>query len=233
MKSFKFDELAKCPLVIDALYEGGAVKGLRSEVISKIFSANSPDGKKSLKVHNTGGFRYRGSRPNPHVVVLTSTSSEPAWPDAIDPMKGQLRYFGDNKRPGELHETPLGGNQILADSFSRYVKSMEDRLSLSVFFYFTKWKGYTQQFRGLVVPGGINVDEPLSAVWSTKDNASFQNYCATFTVLDIPSIPRIWIEGLMLNQNKLEHAPEAFKKWVNTGEYEPLLAENVAKPSTG
>jgi hypothetical protein len=233
MKSFKFEELADSPLVVDAIYEGGTTGNLKSEVISKLLSAETESGK-SLKVHTTGGFRYRGSMPNPLVVALTSNSSEPAWPDSINPFTGQLTYFGDNRSPGELHETHLGGNQILADSFARFGDGSTARESLPVFFYFSKWEGFSQQFRGLVVPGGIGVtaDDQLSAIWRTKGGSRFQNYRALFTILNIPEISRIWISDLLLGKNKLINAPESYKRWVASGKYEPLVSENVVQVRT-
>ncbi len=231
MKSFKFEELTSCPLIVDALYEGGTSGNLGSEVISKLLSAVPENGGKTLKVHNAGGFRYRGPLPSPLVVALTSDSSEPAWPDVIDPFTGQLTYFGDNRSPGELHDTHLGGNRILEETFARFSSSSDARLSLPVFLYFTKWGGFTQQFRGLVVPGGIGVstDDHLTAIWRTKDGARFQNYRAVFTVLDIPEVPRAWIADLILGADKLMNAPDAYKKWVKNGKYEPLVSENVVQ----
>ena len=233
IKSFKFDQLTSAPLVVDAIYEGGNVGNLKSEVISKVLSVENDKGE-SLKVHTTGGFRYRGKLPNPLVVALTSNSSEPAWPDSINPFTGQLTYFGDNRSPGELHETHLGGNQILADSFARFGDGKKARQSLPVFFYFTKWSGFSQQFRGLVVPSGVGVtsDDQLSAIWRTKNGARFQNYRAIFTVLNIPEISRQWISDLMLGKDKLANAPENYRRWVATGKYEPLVSENVVQIRT-
>lgn len=233
IKSFKFDQLTTAPLVVDAIYEGGNVGNLKSEVISKVLSVENDKGE-SLRVHTTGGFRYRGNLPNPLVVALTSNSSEPAWPDSINPFSGQLTYFGDNRSPGELHETHLGGNQILADSFARFGDGKKARQSLPVFFYFTKWSGFSQQFRGLVVPGGVGVtsDDQLSAIWRTKNGARFQNYRAIFTVLNIPEISRQWISDLMLGKDKIVNAPENYKWWVATGKYEPLVSENVVQIRT-
>ena len=233
IKSFKFDQLTTAPLVVDAIYEGGNVGNLKSEVISKVLSVENNKGE-SLKVHTTGGFRYRGKLPNPLVVALTSNSSEPAWPDSINPFTGQLTYFGDNRSPGELHETHLGGNQILADSFARFGDGKKARQSLPVFFYFTKWSGFSQQFRGLGVPSGVGVtsDDQLSAIWRTKNGARFQNYRAIFTVLNIPEISRQWISDLMLGKDKLANAPENYRRWVATGKYEPLVSENVVQIRT-
>jgi hypothetical protein len=220
MKTFRFDELATSPLVVDAIYEGGTDGNLKSEVVSKVLSAQLTKDE-ILRVHNGGGFRYRGSLPNPLIVALTSNSSEPAWPDVLNPFTGQLTYFGDNRSAGELHDTNLGGNQILADTFARFGGGSVERKSLPVFFYFTKWSGFSQQFRGLVVPGGIgvNADDQLNAVWRTKNGSRFQNYRALFTVLNIPEISRQWISDLMLGRDKMLNAPESYRRWVTTGKY--------------
>ena len=233
MKKFKFDELGMAPLIVDAIYEGGITGNLKSEVISKVLSAENEEEGFS-RVHNAGGFRYRGSLPNPLIVALTSNSSEPAWPDVINPFTGQLTYFGDNRSSGGLHETRHGGNLILADSFARFGEGSTARRSLPVFLYFTKWSGFSQQFRGLVVPGGIGVttDDQLTAIWRTKGGSRFQNYRALFTVLNAPEISRQWISDLLLKKDKLLNAPESYKNWIETGKYEPLVSENAVQIRT-
>lgn len=233
MKTYRFEDLRTSPLVVDAIYEGGKTKNIASEVIGKVLSTTTENGK-AISVGNAGGFRYRGSLPSPLLVALTSDSSEAAWPDVIDPFTGQLTYFGDNRQPGGLHETPRGGNRILAEAFMRASESADGRQSLPIFLYFTKWRGFAQQFRGLVVPGGIGVrsDEQLAAIWRTKDGARFQNYRAIFTVLDIPEVPRIWLDDLLLGKDKLANAPVAYKTWVKTGKYSPLVSENVVQVRT-
>jgi hypothetical protein len=233
VKSFKFEELRTSPLIIDAIYEGGTTKNLASEVIAKVLSAVDLDGK-HIGVTNAGGFRYRGSLPSPLLVALTSDSSESAWPDWVNPFTGQLTYFGDNRAPGHLHETPRGGNRILAETFARHQISSEARASLPVFFYFTKWRSYSQQFRGLVVPGGIGVnrDDELNAIWRTRDGERFQNYRAIFTVLDVPEISRTWISDIVMGNDKLTNAPLAYVDWVETGRYKALVSENVIRVRT-
>ena len=233
VKVFRFHELRECPLVVDAIYEGGVTKNIASEVISKILSANGDDGK-PVSVGNAGGFRFRGRLPSPLVVALVSDASEAAWPDKIDPFTGQLTYFGDNRGSGELHGTPRGGNRILAEAFSTFDTSSAARETLPIFLYFSKWKGFSQQFRGLVVPGGVGLssDDHLTAIWRTKDGHRFQNYRAVFTVLDIPEISRAWLEDLLLGRDRMVNAPDAYQKWVRTGRYSPLVSENVAQVRT-
>lgn len=227
MKVFKFHELRSCPLVVDAIYEGGNTKNIASEVISKLLSAD--DQGRSVGVGNAGGFRYRGRLPRPFIVALMSDSSEAAWPDSIDPFTGLLTYFGDNRSPGDLHGTPRGGNRILAETFGSFRSSASSRESLPVFLYFSKWQGFSQQFRGLVVPGGIGVssDDQLAAIWRTKAGQRFQNYRATFTVLNTPEISRLWLTDLLLGRKKSPNAPLAYREWIETGKYSPLISESV------
>jgi len=214
MKTFAFAELTTCSLIVDALYQGGTTKNLASEVISKLLSAHDPSEGGRVSVGNAGGFRYRGSLPAPLLVALTSNGGESAWPDELDPFTGQLTYFGDNRSPGGLHDTTRGGNRILAHAFERLHESSDARLALPVFLFFTRWRGFTQQFRGLVVPGasGVRADDQLAAIWRTKDGARFQNYRAIFTVLDAPEISRTWLSDLILGKDKLQNAPNTYKK---------------------
>jgi len=230
LRTFRFEELPTAPLIIDAIYEGGEAKNLQAEVLGKLFSTVDESGQ-VIQVGNVGGFRYRGSLPKPRLVVLTSNSSETAWPDSIDPFTGQLTYFGDNRSPGELHGTPKGGNQILLEAFSQFEQSSTEREDLPVFFYFTKWKGFSQQFRGLVVPGGAGVktDERLTAIWRTKDRARFQNYRAVFTILNVGEISRKWIDDLLLGRDKLLNAPAPYASWVRSGSYDALISERVVQ----
>ena len=53
-------------------------------------------------------------------------------------------------------------------------------------------------FRGLAVPGfpGISNKEDLVAIWSSKDNKRFQNYKATFSILDVSQVKREWLNNL-------------------------------------
>jgi len=220
MKIFKFNELKSADLVVDAIYRGGEVKNLQSEVLSKL-----------VGVGNAGGFRYKGSLPNPKLVVLTSNGSEGAWPDFLDPFTGVLDYYGDNRKAGELHSTKKGGNKILKDSFDRLHGDKEERLDSPVFLYFSKWgTGYDWQFKGLIVPGGqsISNDDELIAIWRTAEANRFQNYRAKFTVLDVGIIKRDWLDDILMGRNKLTNAPKEYKDWIVNKKYRPLLAPPVS-----
>jgi hypothetical protein len=78
----------------------------------------------------------------------------------------------------------------------------------------------------LAVPGakGIGQTEDLVAIWKTKGSQRFQNYRSIFTVLDVPQIPRDWIEKVQQGQPCSPNAPGQWLKWVEKGEYHPLQA---------
>lgn len=215
---FEHDVLADADLVVDSIYKSGSAPNLKAEVLSKL-----------LKVGNAGGFRYVGSGPAIKLVVLTSNETVGAWPDYLNKESGILRYFGDNREPGDLHSKK--GNRILRDCFSRIHEGNEARLSIPIFLYFTKsGSGRDWCFRGLLVPGGqgISKDNELIAIWRTSDSGErFQNYEASFTVLDAASISRVWINQILSGDRNTENAPECYMQWVKSGKYKPLTAPSV------
>ena len=92
---FSRESLPATDLCVDAVYRGGRRGNASDDPFSPL-----------LSVSNMGGFRYRGSLVDLGMVVLTSTLSDPEWPDELDEETGVFTYFGDNKRPGRaLHET--------------------------------------------------------------------------------------------------------------------------------
>ena len=90
------------------------------------------------------------------------------------------------------------------------------------------------RFLGLAVPGasGLSADEDLVAIWRTKgdENARFQNYRAKFTVLDVGTVPRAWLNdiknGVVVGSS---HAPPVWVDWVRYRKYTPLLAPSTVE----
>src|SRR6185312_825265 len=76
------------------------------------------------------------------------------------------------------------------------------------------------------VPGAKDVSgaSDLVALWRTTEGQRFQNYQATFTLLDTPRIPRAWIVELAEGEPLAAHCPDAFRRWVERGTYSPLEA---------
>ena len=221
---FSFAELGESDLVVDATYEGGRAGHAGDDPLSRL-----------LPVGNQGGFRYSGSlgQGRANLVVLYTSGADPDWPDALDRQTGRFVYFGDNKTPGrELHDTRRRGNELLRQTFE-WVHSVPPRRDLvPPFLVFSKRGiGRDVAFLGLATPSARDVTprDDLVAVWKTLDEQRFQNYRAIFTVMDTPVIPRVWIRSLLVGDSLGAGCPAAWRRWVETGIYAPLVAERIRR----
>ena len=187
MSTFSFQDLSNADLIVDALYEGGNTGNVSDDPINKLIPG----------VGNQGGFRRHTNRKTGEDVfcVLYSSSIDPDWPDTLNLPNGLFIYYGDNKKPGrQLEDTRPGGNRLLRLAFEKTHGKKHDRLMVPPFFIFTKGlKGRDVIFRGLAVPGSkiISQNEDLMAIWKIKDGQRFQNYKATFTILNVACVDRV------------------------------------------
>lgn len=213
-----FSELRQSDLKLDAVYMGGEAPNLKAEPLSKL-----------LPIGNQGGFRYitRGSPKRVVLCALISSTSEPDWPDSLDIERGIFTYYGDNRAAGggDMHNTKIGGNRILRDSFNAL--HLQQRNQIPVFLVFTK-QGLKRNymFRGLAVPGanGLGANEDLVALWKNDPaGRRFQNYRARFSILAEESISRKWIEEIDSTASTTgEHAPQSWRDFVQTGRIKTL-----------
>jgi len=67
------------------------------------------------------------------------------------------------------------------------------------------------------------------AIWRTSGGQRFQNYRASFTVLDVATVARAWITELQSGYGLGLHCPEAFREWSERGTYRPLLAPRTVE----
>lgn len=221
-KPVPFEDLGDSDLLIDRVYLGGSAGHSGDDPIGKL-----------VPVGNQGGFRYKGGRNAPKLIVLYSTLNNPDWPDALDEYTGVFTYYGDNKKSGKaLHDTARGGNRILRDLFARDLTSYQERLDTPPILVFTKAHsagGRSVQFRGLVVPGhvGLNASEDLVAIWKAEDGERYQNYRARFSVLNAGVIQQEWLHQV-LNGQPQTAAPGAWTVWRESGNIQALRAEPVS-----
>lgn len=170
-----------------------------------------------------------GRRNRPRLIVLTTTMNELDWPDSINLETGVLTYYGDNRKPGqELHETRRWGNEMLRDVFARGASEI-DRREVPPILVFRNTGNYRDVvFLGLAVPGAIGVrpTESLVATWHQLDGKRFQNYRATFTILDAGRIDRAWISDIQTGTAYTKHAPPTWRAWIDHGQYDPLRASS-------
>jgi hypothetical protein len=215
-----FAELADADLYVDAIYEGGTAGTFGDDPISLLIPCG-----------NRGGFRVanRSGERRHALVVLYSTLADADWPDHLDLDLGRFTYYGDNKHPGhELHQTHRGGNRLLRLAFEATHATPSRRDDIPPFFVFTKGSlGRDVVFRGLAVPGApdLSPTDDLVAIWRTTADQRFQNYRATFTLLDTGGvIHRRWISDLVSGKSESSHAPAAWREWIERGRYRPLRA---------
>ncbi|WP_448135156.1 restriction endonuclease [Stenotrophomonas rhizophila] len=206
--------LDEVDLVIDATYKGTRSGHAGDDPLWQL-----------LGVSNQGGFRHLGKKEMPRLIVLTTSMSEPDWPDSLDSKTGILTYFGDNRHPGqELHKTRRWGNQMLRDAFAR---AHSTRLEVPPILVFSKAGTYRDvRFLGLAVPGagGVSSSEDLVATWHQSGGNRFQNYRALFTILDVPVVTRKWLRTIRDGGDRLAGAPKCWTEWINGGPYVPLRA---------
>lgn len=227
MKEIAFENLVGSNLIVDAIYlsdrtaPAGALAG---EPLNKL-----------MTVGNMGGFRTRKGKNGTLLAVLTSTGTEAEWPDSLDTYTGIYTYYGDNRSPGrEMHQTKQRGNQLLQEAFaSAHGGTRESRMNCPLFFVF-EWAGNArdQVFRGLAIPGSefLAPGEDLVAVWRSSKGERFQNYRASFTILDEASISGSWVQDSIKAGEFLYEdirAPKTLTQWINTGKINPLVAEKI------
>jgi hypothetical protein len=211
-------DLSSCDMVIDQEYGQTIAGNARDEPIHRL-----------LGVSNQGGFRYLGQSNALRMLVLFFSFDDPDWPDYIDSASGAFVYYGDNKRPGkELHDTPRRGNQILRSVFD-HANAVPPRRELvpPVFVFAKGGRGRSVLFKGIAVPGAIGLppSQDLVAVWKSSAGRRYQNYRATFTLLDIGSVSRAWIKDIASQRALSDSTPKPWKVWREKGLITPLRAE--------
>lgn len=211
MDRVPFVELPRADLVVDRVYAGGEAKHQGDDPIFRL-----------LPVGNAGGFRYKGSvvDGNVQLLALYTSLADAEWPDRLDLATGAFTYYGDNKRPGrELHATPRRGNLLLRDLFEHSLSPRGRAFVPPILLFSKAGNGRDVVFRGLLVPGhpSSDWDESLVAIWRSTRESRFQNYRAIFTVLNVRTITRAWIDDVVAGRLDTPNAPEAWLEWRRTG----------------
>lgn len=216
MSVYSGEELDTIDLIVDALYKGFKTdKGGVADPLVKL-----------VGVSRQGGFRYRGTRDRPTLLVLTSNLAEADWPDELNPTTGQFVYYGDNRQPGQqLHDTPRFGNLLLKSVFDLAHSGRRKEVP-PILIFTSESPGRSFRFRGLAVPGhpAIPATEDLVAVWKSANSERFQNYRAVFTILDAAVISRGWIQAMGTDVPSNVQAPMVWQAWVKNGVAKPLEA---------
>jgi Restriction endonuclease AspBHI N-terminal/Restriction endonuclease len=188
-----------------------------------------------LGLDSGAGFRVLGSKSSTNglkLLMLKTNFAHPDWPDKLDRETGLFTYYGDNRKPGDLHQTGRKGNLILRNLF----ETAHDPTATDYFPPILIFGGLGEgtyrdvKFIGLAVPGaeGLSADDDLVAIWrngGTNHDQRFQNYRAQFTILDVPKVSREWIQDIQAGRVvSSPHAPSAWTRWLKHRKYTPLCA---------
>lgn len=215
--------LGDADLIVDEVYGGSRNGNSSDDPLSDL-----------LGVDNGAGFRHIGKRPGIDtlkLLVLKTSFSDINWPDALDTEKGLFVYYGDNRKPRELHDTPRQGNLILRNLFDEAHKTSHSTCFPPILLFGNTGVFRDVRFLGLAVPGaeGMGADDDLVAVWRTsREGIRFQNYKATFTILDIARVPRLWINDVKRGDSlSSPHAPKVWTDWVRTRKFKSLKSAPI------
>ena len=156
---------------------------------------------------NRGSFRMNGRGDDKRYAVLFTTGEDKDWPDQLTSI--QILCLATTK-PRVMNSTT---RRKVATKYcgTRLNGCTRQSLSEHVFLLFVFHstprevipRNSIQRSQCLDTRDGRDGD--LVAVWKTTDGQRFQNYKATFTILDVPVVPRAWLESL--RRKSLENAP--------------------------
>ncbi|MEL7185109.1 MAG: restriction endonuclease [Pseudomonadota bacterium] len=166
-----------------------------------------------------------GSNRRPAIIISSSPykkgSSETPWQDFFDTDNGHIRYYGDNKDPGNDPAQALGNKALLkafqsAHSFDPQVRATTPPL----LFFKRKRKGYAV-FQGFGVIQSVH----LLTQWDNVKQRTFTNYAFDFTVFNLESeheeFDWTWIRERRNPEVELSKtnmlAPKSWQKWLKDG----------------
>src|SRR5260370_24641454 len=92
-----------------------------------------------LPVGTLGGFRYKGSRQMPKLVVLYTSGAEADWPDLLELTTGTFTNYGDNRHPRQdLHDSSRAAHIIFQRHFYFSLGCAETRHGVPPYFLASK-----------------------------------------------------------------------------------------------
>jgi hypothetical protein len=159
-------------------------------------------------------------RSSPHKIGTKSTP----WQDLFDVDNGYIRYFGDNKVPG--NDPALSpGNKVLLSAFETYNDVKKRHQSIPLIFYRSvarnnRAKGFLE-FNGY----GIIKSVELITQHDRRLNRTFSNFAFGFQVFSLKEESEEfnwqWIndrrDGMLSIKESMKYAPAGWKDWIKNG----------------
>jgi hypothetical protein len=159
---------------------------------------------------------------SPHKVGLTETP----WQDVFDTDNGYVRYYGDNRTPGDDPAAKPGNRALLAAHGLQTHHDPTQRAASAPLLLFRRVpreglaKGFAQ-FHGLAIVTGVE----LVTQYSSRAGGTFSNYAFELLVMDLAAEAELldfaWITARRDPSRSLNEttamAPAAWRDWVAHG----------------
>jgi hypothetical protein len=148
------------------------------------------------------------------------------WQDHFDPDHGYVRYFGDNKIPGNDPSMSLGNKRLL-QQFELHSSSEESDRRRACPVLFFKRVRHGGRPKGNLEFQGFGVIQKVERVtqYRKKGELPFTNYVYEFVVFELKKENQLfnwdWISArrnkAVSEELSLSLAPEAWRRWVKEG----------------
>jgi hypothetical protein len=159
---------------------------------------------------------------SPHKVGLTETP----WQDIFDTDNGYVRYYGDNRTPGQDPASKPGNRALLAAHLLQSHQDPAQRGRAAPLLLFRRVpreglaKGFAE-FQGLAIITGVQ----LVTQYSARAGGTFANYAYEFLVMDLAAEAELlhfgWINARRDSTKTVDEttaiAPAAWRDWVRNG----------------
>lgn len=143
---------------------------------------------------------------------LSASQSPDPWEDSINLNDGVAYYWGDAKAGDGPDPANQYGNRMIQRVYAEtYAKN--NRGAAPPILLFQKERPGWVLFKGLCTIAGLDIKR------HRDEGEIVVNYRIKLDVLDADAIPLDWVHERALEMND-QKAPDAWKKWVSTGEIE-------------
>ncbi len=161
-------------------------------------------------------------RSSPHKIG----SHDTPWQDTFDPDNGYIRYYGDNKKPGE-NPAQSPGNKVLLEAYQSHSAIDANSREQSVPLVFYKSVSRGGKIKGFVEFNGFGIIQNVELItqYDRAKERAFPNYAFDMVIFDLSKeheeFDWSWINkrrdpGLTINET-IKFAPYSWKLWIREG----------------
>ena len=169
--------------------------------------------------------------PRRPAILIRSTphktgSSDTPWQDSFDVDNGHIRYFGDNKEPGNDPDSSKG-NKVLLRAFQEHSSPYETQRKEAVPLIFYRAVPFNGKQKGYVEFNGFGIirDVQLVTQYDRAKRRTFSNYIFDFTVFSLAAefeeFSWDWVSARRNQNTSLgetqKFAPVSWQNWIKGG----------------